>query len=178
MGALIQTKGTQRLARLFNNRFDSGSIGQTRGVQNSLGISLKTAFSTTFDNSSLLTISDNFIAQFSTPLATWVPNGRDVLYPAATLVAVAVAGNTITFNDPAGAFPNLIVNNVGAADLDRPGGISKGAVVTNVARATPAANQTTVTFSVAVTAQIGDKISFCPPKHQNLVRRWRFFPKD
>ena len=37
MGALIQTKGTQRLARLFNNRFDKGSIDQTRNVQTSSG---------------------------------------------------------------------------------------------------------------------------------------------
>ena len=44
MGALIQTKGTQRLAHLFNNRFDAGSIGRTRDVQNSSGTPLKTAF--------------------------------------------------------------------------------------------------------------------------------------
>jgi hypothetical protein len=43
MGSLIQTKGTQRLARLFNNRFDKGSIGQTRQVKNSSGTLLQTA---------------------------------------------------------------------------------------------------------------------------------------
>jgi hypothetical protein len=86
MGALIQTKGTQRLARLFNNRFDTDSIDQTRNVQNSSG-TLQAAFATL---PNLLAISDNFIAQNAT--AQWVPKVKDVLYPSATLVAVAVSG--------------------------------------------------------------------------------------
>src|SRR5882672_4271260 len=170
MGGLIQTKGTQRLARLFNNRFDTVSIVQTRLVKNSSGTLLQGAFATL---PNLLTISDTFIAQNAgTP---WVPNVRDALYPAATLVAVTVAAKSITFKDPAAGWPTLIANNISAADLDHTGGVPKGAIVTNVARGHPAAGQTTVTFSMAVTAQVGDRISFCPLKHQNLVRRWRYY---
>ena len=172
MGALIQTKGTQRLARLFNNRFDTDSIDQTRNVQNSSG-TLQAAFATLPD---LLTISDNFIAQNAT--TQWVPNVRDVLYPAATLVAVAVSGKKITFIDPAPDWPPLIANGISAADLDLPLGVPKGAIVTNVARGSPAAGKTTVTFSLSVTAEKGHRISFCPLKHQNLVRRWRFYLKS
>jgi len=168
LGGLIQTKGTQRLARLFNNRFDNGSIGQTRAVQNSSNTLLKVAFATL---PNLLAISDNFIAQYSSA-AHWVPNGRDVLYPAATLVAVAVAGRDITFKDPPGGWPTLIANGISAGDLNHSAGIPKGATVTNVV---PHAGQTTVTFSVPVTAQVSDRISFCPVKHQNLVKRWRYY---
>jgi hypothetical protein len=176
MGGLIQTKGTQRLAKLFNNRFDTGSIPQTRAVENSSGTLLKTAFATLPD---LRTISDNFIAQnANSNNAKWVPQVRDVLYPAATLVAVTVAGNDITFKNPAGGWPPLIAISatITAADLDRPGGVQKGATVTNVTNASPVpAGHTKVTFSLAVTAQAGDRISFCPLKHQNLVRRWRYY---
>ena len=131
---------------------------------------LQGAFATLPD---LLTISDAFIAQNAS--ANWVPNVRDVLYPAATLVAVKVAQKKITFKDPDAGWPPLIANGISAANLDRPGGVPKGAVVTNVAPG-PALGQTTVTFSVLVTAtQVGDHISFCPLKHQNLVRRWRYY---
>jgi hypothetical protein len=177
MGALIQTKGTQRLARFFNNqRFDAGSIAKTRSVQNSISgvtMTLGAAFAAAFDSSPLLTISDNFIAQNAS--ANWVNNGRDLLYPAATLVAQSVAGNKITFNNPIPGWPSAIAVGVSAADFERSLGIPKGATVTKIDLATPAAGQTTVTFSVNVTAQANDRISFCLLKHQNLVRRWRHF---
>jgi hypothetical protein len=176
MGSLIQTKGTQRLTHLFNNRFDKGSIGTTQAVTNSSGATLQAAFATLPD---LLTISDNFIAQYASADVTWVPKRRDVLYPSATLVAVAVAGASITFTDPVPPWPPLIANSISAADLDRPGGVPKGATVNNVAHNNPVAGQTTVTFAVpagsAINAQVGDRISFCPLKHQNLVRRWRHY---
>jgi hypothetical protein len=171
MGGLIQTKGTQRLARLFNNRFDAGSIPQTRAVKNSSGTLLQGAFASLPD---LRTISDNFIAQYSST-KHWVPNVRDVLYPAATLVAVTVAGNDVTFNDPAAGWPPLIANGISAADLDHPAGVPRGATVTNVAHGNPGAGQTKVTFNAPLTAQANDRISFCTVKHQNLVRRWRYY---
>lgn len=173
MGALIQTKGTQRLTHLFNNRFDKGSIDRTRAVVTSSGVTLSAAFANFPD---LLTISDQFIAQNANANGNnWVPNGRDVLYPAATLIAVAVNGADITFNDPASGCPQMIANNISAADLDRPLGVPRGAIVSNVRHNTPANGQTTVTFNMQVTAQAGDRISFCPLKHQNLVRRWRYY---
>lgn len=171
MGGLIQTKGTQRLAHLFNNRFDKASLPKTRDIKTSSGTTLKAAFATLPD---LLTISDTFIAQNSSSAATWVPKGRDVLYPGATLVAVAVAGSDITFDDPIGGWPALIANGVSASDLKRSLGVPKGALVTNVVPSNPA-GKTTVTFSKPVTAQVGDCICFCPLKHQNLVRRWRHY---
>jgi hypothetical protein len=176
MGGLIQTKGTQRLSHLFNNRFDTGSIGQTRAVVNASGTSLKGAFASLPD---LRSISDNFIAQYASN--NWVPNVRDVLYPAATLIAVTVApgaaaGTTyVTFNDPNPGWPPLIANGISAADLDHPVGVPKGATVTAVVHGNPAAGQTRVTFNAVVTAQVGDRISFCPVKHQNLVKRWRYY---
>jgi hypothetical protein len=172
MGALIQTKGTQRLTHLFNNRFDKGSIDRTRAVVTNSGITLQAAFANFSD---LLTISDQFIAQnANTNSNNWVLKGRDVLYPAATLIAVAVSGSDITFKDPALGCPDLIANNISAADLDLPLGVPRGAKVKNVSHNT-AANQTTVTFDSPVAAQVGDRISFCPVKHQNLVRRWRYY---
>jgi hypothetical protein len=176
VGGLIQTKGTQRLARLFNDLFKAASIGQTRLVKNSSGTSLQGAFASLPD---LRSISDNFIAQYASN--HWVATVQDVLYPAATLVAVtiapgAVAGTTyVTFNDPNAGWPPLIANGISAADLDHPVGVPKGTTVSAVDHATPVAGQTRVTFNAVVTAQVGDHISFCPVKHQNLVRRWRYY---
>src|SRR6478735_6844171 len=111
MGGLIQTKGTQRLANFFNKqRFDAPSIVRTRALENNIGgvrVRLRDAFASTLDKTPLLTISDAFIAQNAG--ATWFANGRDALYPATTLVAVAIpAPNQITFNNPAAGWPNSI----------------------------------------------------------------------
>ena len=153
MGALIQTKGTQWLARFFNQRFDAGSIATTRAVQNLIGgtaTSLKVAFAAAFDSTPLLTISDAFIAQYASANPTWYNNGRDALYPSTTLIAQAVAGSQITFNNPPGGWPNSIPigvasPNITAADLEPGKGLAipKGATVTAVS---PAGNQTVVTF--------------------------------
>ena len=49
MGALIQTKGTQRLAHLFNNRFDAGLYRPySRRSEIPLVLTLKTAFANSF----------------------------------------------------------------------------------------------------------------------------------
>jgi len=78
MGSLIQTKGTQRLAKLFNDRFDAGSIGTTGGL-------VKAAFNDVSQD--LLSISDSFIA--ANAVAGWPTTGTtagdDLLYPAATM---------------------------------------------------------------------------------------------
>ena len=91
---------------------------------------------------------------------------------------MAVAGNDITFTDPLLGWPNLIANGIGAADLTHAGGVQKDSIVTNVARGHPNAGQTTVTFSSPVTAQANDLISFCPVKHQNLIKRWRYYLRN
>ncbi len=181
MGALIQTKGTQRLANFFNKqRFDANSIVRTRNLQNNIaGINtlLRDAFASALDKTPILTISDAFIAQNAGP--TWFANGRDALYPATTLVAQAVpAPNQITFNNPAPGWPNSIPLNVAsptitAQNLERPT-IQRGTTVTMV---TPAGAQTTVTFSNNVNAAVaaGERVSFTNVNHQNLVRRWRYF---
>jgi hypothetical protein len=91
------------------------------------------------------------------------------------LVAVQVAGKDIIFNDPVGTWPDLIAVGNSAADLTHSAGVPKDAKVKKVDRGNPTAGQTTVSFDVAVTAQNGDCISFCPPKHQNLVKRWRYY---
>ena len=62
MGALIQTKGTQRLAKWFNNRFDDTATGLTAaGNVVSASCTLPAAFADSALN--LLAISDRFIAQ-------------------------------------------------------------------------------------------------------------------
>src|SRR5258707_9571519 len=95
MGALIQTKGTQRLARHFNDRFDTGSIDPTRGVgnmANGVARTLRNAFA---DGSlDLLAISDMFIAQNAG--AGWPTDGNDFLYPSATMIPTNTGVNTST----------------------------------------------------------------------------------
>jgi hypothetical protein len=181
MGALIQTKGTQRLANFFNRqRFDANSIIRTRNLQNNIAGAitlLRDAFASALDKTPLLTVSDAFIAQNAGP--TWFANGRDALYPATTLVAQAIpAANQVTFNNPVPGWPNSIPLNVAsptitAQNLERPS-IQRGTTVTMV---TPAGNQTTVTFSNNVNAAVaaGERVSFTNVNHQNLVRRWRYF---
>jgi hypothetical protein len=184
MGGLIQTKGTQRLANFLNKqRFDAGSIGRTRTLENNIGgvrVRLRDAFASTLDNTPLLTISDAFIAQNAG--ATWFANGRDALYPATTLVAVATpAANQITFNNPAAGWPNSIPvggasPTITAANLEQGKGalIQRGTTVTAVAAA--GGNQTTVTFSNPVGGcAANDRISFSNINHKNLVRRWRHY---
>ena len=128
----------------------------------------------------MLTVSDAFIAQYATANPTWYNNGRDALYPSTTLIAQAVAGSQITFNNPPGGWPNSIPigvasPNITAADLEPGKGLAipKGATVTAV---TPAGNQTVVTFLNPVpNVAINERISFTNIKHQNLVRRWRYY---
>src|SRR5205809_8065924 len=101
MGAFIQTKGTQRLARFFNNLFDDSATGITfaRGVATAAS-TLPNAFAT---NNSLFTISEMFVAQ-NAVLATWTPDLNDFLYPSATLKAANAVnnGNVLTFTLPTG----------------------------------------------------------------------------
>src|SRR3954466_15898350 len=108
MGALIQTKGTQRLARHFNDRFDTGSIDATRAVVNGMSRTLRSAFA---DGSlDLLAISDMFIAQNGG--TGWPSDGNDFLYPSATMVPTntGTSTSTLQFRLPAGvaAIPDAI----------------------------------------------------------------------
>ena len=98
MGGLINTKGTQRLAKLFNNRFLP--LSDARPWKNNIG-GVQTTLPAAFRNpgADLLTLSDSFIAQYATANATWLNNGNDLLYPSATM-AVDVL--------PTGGSPNVI----------------------------------------------------------------------
>src|SRR6516164_8441550 len=101
MGSLIQTKGTQRLAKLFNNCFDDSAtgIGLARTLTSSSGL-LPDAFAASV---TLDTISDNFIAQHAVA-GSWAADLNDILYPSATLTAsAATAGtNVLNFTLPVG----------------------------------------------------------------------------
>ena len=99
MGALIQTKGTQRLARYFNDRFDKDSLQTSRQAQTAGNLNLCQAFDDATND--LLKISDVFIAQNATAgtaatTTTWPQDQNDLLYPSATMTATAaVAGGAM-----------------------------------------------------------------------------------
>ncbi len=103
MGGLINTKGTQRLSKLFNNRFDPLSAARIWTNTIGGGTTLPAAFRNAGAN--LLTLSDSFIAQYATANATWLNSGNDLLYPSATMTVAALPGsgslslNTIGFID-------------------------------------------------------------------------------
>jgi hypothetical protein len=180
MGALIQTKGTQRLAKLFNDRFDAGSMNPTRGVA-STSRTLRAAFS---DGSlDLLTISDLFIAQ-NAVATTWPADGNDLLYPSATMSTTNPTGGaaTNTLNFALGgltAIPSIIAAGAAVCSLDARKTIPKGTVVGAVsAIAGGNFNITLVDKNAAavnVTVTNLERISFAKGNHQQLVRRWRWY---
>src|SRR5437764_615964 len=125
MGTLIQTKGTQRLARTLNNRFDESNAGLSAArTFVSAASNLITAFNDTTLN--LLQISDRFIFQNATAAASWPADGSDVLYPSTTMTSTSASASTSTLNFtlPAGltAFPTGFAIATGSAvcSLDRP----------------------------------------------------------
>jgi hypothetical protein len=184
MGSLIQTKGTQRLAKLFNNRFNPLSAARIftndcMGVQTTL----PAAFRNT--GADLLTLSDNFIAQYATANATWLNNGNDLLYPSATMAvnALPTAGslNTIGFRLPAGrsTVPGHIQPNASFRNLDNRRTFPAGTTISAVSGVTGGAGGTfTVTFTqnpILANLALSDRISFGLGGHGQLVRRWRWY---
>jgi hypothetical protein len=184
MGALIQTKGTRRLAKLFNNRFDPLSVA--RGWTNDIG-GVQTTLPAAFRNpgANLLTLSDSFIAQHATANATWLNNGNDLLYPSATMAVDVLPNaanpNVIGFRLPPGraTIPGHIQPNASARNLDNRRTFPAGTVVQAVSAVTGGAGGTfTVTFSqnpnLANLARL-DRITFGLQRHGQLVRRWRWY---
>jgi hypothetical protein len=161
MGSLIQTKGTQRLAKLFNQRFDVTNLPKMRNIGG-----LTTAFGTNADSRSLLSISDQFIN-------TWT-DGSDALYPSATVATVqAAAGvNTLRFSSQ---LPAFVQNGMDIHDQSNPGQnyIPKNTTISNLANT--AAGPWSFTTNNHVTVAAGDKIVFSPAAHPNLVKRWRYY---
>jgi hypothetical protein len=182
MGGLIQTKGTQRLARHFNSRFDlANATPSARNVVASVSganITLRAAFASS-DN--LLTISDNFIAQ-NAVAASWPTDMNDFLYPSATLLTLSTVTNssTLTFTLPSGfsALPNpntgcAIVNGAAVCGVGKTNPIPKDTTIAS----TPTVSGTTLTVQLSgpVTVPQGAPISFARGKHERLVRRWRWY---
>jgi hypothetical protein len=185
MGALIQTKGTQRLANNFNSRFSNlataGSWTSTGAVPKTFAGSLNDAFDkNAFD---LLKISDSFIAQNATG-GSWPADGNDVLYPSATMTTTAVSNNAVLlFNLPAGinalAPGSMITNGASAISLDKRGSIQNGTTVIAapvVAAGAGGVFNVTVTLSQNVNnVSKGERINFSTGSNQRLVRRWRWY---
>jgi hypothetical protein len=183
MGALIQTKGTQRLAKWFNNRFDDSAAGlaAARNVV-SASCTLPAAFADSTLN--LLTISDRFIAQNA--VSGWPADGNDLLYPAATLATTTAAGgaaaNTLNFTIPNGlaAIPTVIAAGAAVSSLDARKTIPKGTVVGAVSAlagknfSVTLVDKNNAPVNVVVTTN-GERISFAKGKHEKLVRRWRWY---
>jgi hypothetical protein len=182
MGALIQTKGTQRLSRLLNNRFDDSStgIGFARLTARSSVCSLADAFADpTLD---LLDISDRFIAQNAVSGA-WPADGNDYLYPGATLSTTNTGStptNVVNFTLPTGfaALPSAILANAPVTTLQSRR-IPKGTVVGAVSAV--AAGKFNVTLvdktgaPVNVVLNTGEMVSFSKNKNGQLIRRWRWY---
>lgn len=172
MGALIQTKGTQRLAKLFNNRFNATNIITMRTVASTVN-NLKSAFRDV--SLDLLKISDQFIAQ-NAVVGTWTADLEDILYPSTTLrVSSIVATDKLAFTLPAGFAASTVKIAAGwaACSFERRKSIPRGTTVFG----TPvlSGNILTVTFTGAVTAMVTERISFAKGKHERLVRRWRWY---
>jgi hypothetical protein len=175
MGSLIQTKGTQRLVKLFNNRF--ADLVVARQWRNAAGTTTVTAFG----SGKLRDISDNFIAQNAnvTAPANWPADMNDLFYPSATLsvVSISAGGSTLTFNVP-GTKPDAIVPAAGGSPGSAVSCINKPARVdkhTTVNTASLAGGVLTVTLSKPTSVVAGDLVSFAKGKHERLVRRWRWY---
>ena len=189
MGGLIQTKGTQRLARLFNDVFSETATGISlaRRVKNNVagGETLTQSFKKL--GNSLLEISDAFIAQNAIPpnlgpgTPTWPDGGNDVLYPSATMKVDSVpAGppNVLRFVLPAGcSMPTYIITDAAVSCIK--GGRKKILRETTVTGVVPVGGGVfDVALSKPTTAVKGDFVSFAKGKHQMLVRRWRWYLKN
>jgi hypothetical protein len=181
MGGLINTKGTQRLAKLFNNRFNP--LSATRLWTNNIG-AVQTTLPAAFRNAAadLLTLSDNFIAQYATP-GNWLNNGNDLLYPSATMTVdvlpTALNPNVIGFKLPPGRtnIPGHIQASASFRNLDNRRTFPIGSTISAVS-AVGTGGAFTVTFNpnpiLANLARL-DRISFGLGGHGQLVRRWRWY---
>jgi hypothetical protein len=186
MGGLIQTKGTQRLVKLFNNRFNP--LSAARIWTNNCG-GVQTTLPAAFRNpgANLLTLSDNFIAQYATANATWLNNGNDLLYPSATMTVdvlpTAGSPNVIGFRLPPGraAVPGQITPNASFRNLDNRKTFPPGTTIApgGVSGVTGGAGGTfTVTFNqnpILANLALLDRITFGNGGHGQLVRRWRWY---
>jgi hypothetical protein len=179
MGALIQTKGTQRLAKLLNNRFDDSGTGIdfARTVKSSSGSLLDAFANAQLD---LLTVSDMFIAQNAVS-GSWTTDLNDFLYPSATLKAASAvtANNVLTFTLPTGITALgagcVIAKDAKVCSLAARKSIPKGTTVSLAP--TLSGSTLTVTLSGNVTVAKDEMISFAKGNHERLVRRWRWYLK-
>jgi hypothetical protein len=184
MGGLINTKGTQRLAKLFNNRFNP--LSEARKWKNEIA-TVQTSLQAAFRNAAtdLLSISDNFIAQYATANATWLNNGNDLFYPSATMTVDALPSganlNVIGFKLPPGrsTVPEHIKTTASFRNLDNRRTFPDGTTIQAVSGVSGGLGGTfTVTFTqnpILTNLAKFDRISFGLERHRQLVRRWRWY---
>jgi hypothetical protein len=185
MGGLINTKGTQRLANLFNSRFSNlnaaGKWTSTNAVPKTFNGTLSDAFDK--DGLDLLKISDSFIAQNASSTAgLWPTDLNDILYPSATMTTTAPSSNaTLLFNLPNGinslSAGTMIKNGASVISLDKRGSIQPNTTVnTAVVNASVTPATLTVTLSLPANNVLNkERICFITGTHQRLVRRWRWY---
>jgi hypothetical protein len=187
MGSLIQTKGTQRLARFLNLRFNGSATGLSfiRKTQRTGGIHLTADFENTTGKNSLCKISDLYTAQNATTAGTtWPQDGNDLLYPfSATMIPTnpGASVSPLQFTLSGSKIPDAIAVNSTASNLTTRASIPSGTTVGNV-------TATAGGFNVTLFDQVGnplpvpvgakDMISFSTGKHERLVRRWRWYLKN
>jgi hypothetical protein len=186
MGGLIQTKGTQRLARWLNNRFDASATGMsiTKGAASSHGPGTILANFDPVNALSLSVISENFIAQYAG--SGWPTDWNDLLYPSATMIPTNPSTtSTLQFAlAPGAAIPTLIAPGATVSNLTArqriPSGTVVGAVTPNVPPTTfrvTLVDKSVPPNPVAVPVVANDLISFAKGRHERLVRRWRWYLK-
>jgi hypothetical protein len=187
LGGLINTKGTQRLANLFNNRFSN--LNAARKWTSTGVVTVPKTFAGTLgdafdkDGFNLLRISDSFIAQNASSGANlWPADGNDILYPGATMITTAASNNTsLSFNLPAQitalSAGTMIVKGASVISVDKRGSIPKDTIVAAapvVTAGSPATLAVTLSQS-ASNVKSGERICFITGAHQRLVRRWRWY---
>jgi hypothetical protein len=180
MGSLIQTKGTQRLVKLFNSRFSN--LANARKWNYSSGGNI-TNISTAFNAGKLVDISDKFIAQNAdvSSAQTWPADLNDLFYPSATLNVSGITNvTTFTFNIPSsGNPPQAILASSGGAPGSAVSCINKKKGIphkTTVNSFTVSGTTLTVIFTKnCPNLALGDQVCFALGNHERLVRRWRWY---
>jgi hypothetical protein len=167
MGALIQTKGTQALARFFNTRFGNSPATATQTnldfMRSISGLSDSFA-----SGDPLWKISDAFLGK-------WSIDGSDVLYPTTTVITVtatASGSSTLTFT---AALPTSVI--VGMAIDDDSPGTTSNAIRNRTTVSTINTARTSLTISQPLTSALvaGVPIVFSNANHPNLWKRWRHY---
>ena len=195
MGALIQTKGTQLLARFFSSQFGAGTYdarsvnlnwmrnnpsdahggpgGGASQVQNLINDFGLIPYGGAKINP--LSLSRYFLYDLSQNYSGLGPNSTDLFYPPLTAnpagldlttgAAIQAGDGQLTF----ALVPSWV--RVGMTITDTRGAIAPNTTVQNPITATYFA----ISANAVAAAAAGDQITFSDPNHANLLARWQYY---